>query len=237
MSAALAGQGASVVVASRNADHVAAAVKKIHEACAEERASGVTLDLGQENSIRDAVAQTLKRFGRLDVLVNATCLSAGKTFDELGADDFDRTNHTNITGSFLLARAAANAMKSGGSVINYASMYGLVSPVPKVYEPPMQPNPIEYGVAKAALCQMTRYLAAVYGPRGIRVNAVAPGPMPNPDVCRTEPEFVKRLAARTMLGRIGRREETAGAVVFLASDEASYVTGTVLVVDGGWTAW
>ena len=87
-----------------------------------------------------------------------------------------------LTGTFVLARAAARAMPAGGSIVLFASMYGLVAPDPRVYHPPMNPNPIEYGAGKAAIVQMTRYLAAAWGPRGIRVNAVAPGPFPNATV-------------------------------------------------------
>jgi NAD(P)-dependent dehydrogenase (short-subunit alcohol dehydrogenase family) len=137
----------------------------------------------------------------------------------------------------MLAREAATRMEGGGAIVLYSSMYGLVAPDPGVYEPPMNCNPIEYGAAKAGVAQMVRYLAATLGPRGIRVNGIAPGPFPFPETVRESGDFAQRLAARTMLKRIGRREETAGAVVFLVSDAAQYVTGAILPVDGGWTAW
>ena len=143
----------------------------------------------------------------------------------------------NLTGTFLLAREAARAMPLGGSIILFASMYGLVAPDPRVYRPPMKSNPIEYGVGKAGVIQMARYLAVSWGGRGIRVNAIAPGPFPNPDVQRQFPDFVQRLAGKVPLGRIGRQEEIAGTVVFLASDASSYLNGATINVDGGWTAW
>jgi NAD(P)-dependent dehydrogenase (short-subunit alcohol dehydrogenase family) len=157
--------------------------------------------------------------------------------EDLTAADFDRANRANVTGAFLLARAAAEAMREGGSIILYSSMYGLVAPDPAMYEAPMQPNPIEYNAGKGAVVQMTRYMAAHYGRRNIRVNAIAPGPFPRADIQAGHPAFIERLARRTMLGRIGRRHETAGAALFLASDASSFVTGHVLCVDGGWTAW
>jgi len=234
--AALAKQGATVVIASRNADRVAAAVKEIEKQTGGKRIHGLPLDVGDENSIRQVVKQTVDRCGRLDVLVNATYHAIGKPVGEITGAEFDLSNHVHITGSFLLAREAANVMKPGSSIIQYISMYGIVSPDPKMYIAPMRPNPVEYGVAKAGLAQMVRYFAATYGPRGIRVNAISPGAFDD-DADRSIPGFVERMAARTMLGRPGQRHETAGAVVFLASDEASYVTGSVLTVDGGWTAW
>jgi NAD(P)-dependent dehydrogenase (short-subunit alcohol dehydrogenase family) len=116
-------------------------------------------------------------------------------------------------------------------------MYGMVSPDPRVYHAPMTTNPIDYGASKAAVIQLTRYLAVHYGPAGLRFNCIAPGPFPNPAVQSTHPEFVGRIAEKTALRRIGTNAEIVAPVLFLLSDGASFVTGHNLVVDGGWTAW
>ena len=234
---ALVEHGARVMIADLDREKLDKAARQTRAASSHDKAAALPLDVGDEASVKDAVAETVARFGRLDVLVNAAFLSIGKTVEELTAEEFDRANRVNVTGAFLLAREAAGAMKAGGSIIIFSSMYGLVAPDPDIYRPPMNPNPIEYGACKAACLQMVRYLAMHYGPRGIRVNAVAPGPFPWDSTQKNNPGFPERLAAKTMLGRIGRREETAGAVVFLASDEASYVTAHTLRVDGGWTQW
>lgn len=196
-----------------------------------------SLDVVEESSIRAAVDRTVDAYGKIDVLINATFHSSGKHIDDLTAEEFDRANQVNLTGAFLLARAAAEKMPEGGSIVMFSSMYGQVSPDPRVYRAPMQPNPIEYGVGKAGIIQMTRYLAVAWAPRKIRVNAIAPGPFPNPSVQVDHPDFVRRLAERVPMGRIGEADEIAGAVLFLASDASSYVTGEVIGVNGGWTAW
>ena len=101
----------------------------------------------------------------------------------------------------------------------------------------MTKNPIEYGVGKAGIIQMTRYLAVHWGNRNVRCNCISPGPFPNPSVQQQYPEFIGRLAAKTPLGRIGVPDEVAGAVTFLVAPVSSYVTGQNLAVDGGWTIW
>jgi len=234
----LAEHGAKVMVADIKKDRLEKAVQELSAISSKDNVAGIHLDISDETSIKSAMTETLSRFGRLDVTVNATWFSVGKrVVEELTAEEFDRSNRINITGSFLLAREAAQAMANGGSIIMYTSMYGKVAPVPDLYRRPMNPNPIEYGVAKAGIAQMVRYLAAHYGRMNIRLNAVMPGAFPWPSQQREDPDFIKRLASRTMLGRIGRQNETAGAVVFLASDEATFITGHILSIDGGWTAW
>ena len=144
----------------------------------------------------------------------------------------------NLAGALILAREAARVMSSGGSIILFSSMYGQVSPDPHVYIPPMKPNPIEYGVAKAGIIQMAKYLAAAWGESGASASTPSRrGRSPFRRPSRRSRTSRARLAARTMLGRVGRQDEIAGAVVYLASDDASYVTGQTLSVNGGWTAW
>ncbi|MFH0796165.1 MAG: SDR family oxidoreductase [Candidatus Omnitrophota bacterium] len=235
-------QGAAVIVADIDLERTKAKVESISAAVPEARVKGLFLDISDEKSIKTLTAQIIKEFGGLHILVNTTCSAVGKSVEEINTEEFDSTLHTNLTGSFNLARESADVMTQGGSIIFFSSMYGRVSPDPRIYSLPMKPNPIEYGVAKAGLEQMVRYLAVYWAPRNIRVNAVCPGPFSNPDLKEyaENPEFkdfLKRLAEKVPLGRIGRKEETAGPVIFLASDEASYVTGQILVVDGGWTIW
>jgi len=231
---ALAAQGAAVMVADISDRRIAFAEEL---QAAGRRVAHCALDVADPDSSRAAVQATAAAFGRLDVLVNATFWSKGGRLEDLQPADFDRAAQVNLSGGFALARDAAEAMTAGGSIVWFASMYGLVAPDPSLYEPPMTPNPIEYGACKAGVLQMVRYLAAAWGPRGIRVNAIAPGPFPGPSQQSADPAFTERLGRRTMLGRIGKQHETAGPVVFLASDAASYVTGHTLTVDGGWTQW
>jgi NAD(P)-dependent dehydrogenase (short-subunit alcohol dehydrogenase family) len=172
-------------------------------------------------------------------LVVMTYASMAKRLEELSETDFDAVNHGNITSTFLLTRAVGEAMaaRGSGSIVLFSSMYGSVSPDPRVYEEPMNPNPIEYGIGKAGIQQMARYLAVHWGRRGVRVNSISPGPFPNPNIQRDHSAFVQRLAEKSPLGRVGQSREIAGAVSFLLGDAASYITGQNLAVDGGWTVW
>lgn len=230
-------QGARVVVADIDIDRARRVAATALEKFPDAEAYAVDLDAGNEESIKDVVKGCAARFGRLDILINATYLSIGKTVEELSAEEFDRSLHVNITGTFLLAREAAQAMENGGAIVLFSSMYGQISPDPAIYDPPLIPNPIEYGTGKAGIDQMTRYLAVHWAKRNIRVNAIAPGPFPHAFQQSAYPEWMKKLSAKNPMGRIGRQEEMAGAVVFLASNEASYITGHILNVDGGWTIW
>ena len=166
------------------------------------------------------VAETVQALGRLDALVNNAGLSTAKPFLELTVDDFDLTFDVDVRGSFLAAQAAARRMKEqGGSIVNITS----------VHEHIPRPGFAVYAAAKAALGMLSRNLALELAPDGIRVNSVAPGVIATP---RNE-EDAERLDPQVPLGRPGKPEEVAALVAWLCSEEASYVTGSSYVMDGG----
>lgn len=205
----------------------------------QDQVTPATLDAADLPALeRFVTAQTAAR-GVPQGLVVMTYASTAKRFDDLTPEEFDHANHGNLTATFALARAVGQRMaeRGSGSILLFSSMYGTVSPDPGAYAAPMTPNPIEYGVGKAGIQQMVRYLAVHWGPRGVRCNSVSPGPFPNPTLQREKPEFIERLAQKVPLGRVGQAPEIAGAVTFLLSDASSYITGQNLAVDGGWTVW
>ncbi|WP_395745696.1 SDR family oxidoreductase [Prosthecobacter sp.] len=203
------------------------------------RVASASLDAADTAAVEAFVEEKTSAHGMPQGLVVMTYASTAKRFEELTAEDFDMANHGNLTATFALARAVGRRMaeQGGGSVVLFSSMYGSVSPDPRVYEAPMNPNPVEYGVGKAGIQQMARYLAVHWGRQGVRCNSISPGPFPNPALQFQQPEFIERLAQKVPLGRVGQAAEIAGAVTFLLSDASSFITGQNLAVDGGWTAW
>ena len=200
----------------------------------------VAADLSDAATLPAVIDALIAKHGVPDGVAHLTYASSGgKTLEELSAADFQHTFDHALTPAFILSRTLAAHMKprGRGSIVLFSSMYGMVSPDPRVYHAPMTTNPIDYGASKAAVIQLTRYLAVHYGPAGLRFNCIAPGPFPNPAVQSTHPEFVGRIAEKTALRRIGTNAEIVAPVLFLLSDGASFVTGHNLVVDGGWTAW
>jgi NAD(P)-dependent dehydrogenase (short-subunit alcohol dehydrogenase family) len=170
---------------------------------------------------------------------NANTASTGGLLFSLDRAELEAATRS-LSDLMMMTEVVAEAMieqEESGSIVNIASMYSIVAPDPAAYgEHPTFHNPPAYGAVKAGMLQFTRYAATHLAQYGIRVNAVSPGPFPNPHV-QEQTGFIDELERRVPLGRIGQPAEVAGAVRFLLGDESSYVTGTNLVVDGGWTAW
>jgi len=205
-----------------------------------QRTVPIELDVNDPATLPAAVADLIAEHGAPDGLAHLTVASSvGHTLEDLPAEAFQATLDRSLVPTFVLCRELAKSMQatSGGSIVLFSSMYGLVPPDKHAYQEEMKPNPIDYGVSKAGMIQLARYLAMHYGPDGIRFNCIAPGPFPNPKAQAANPDFVKTLNQKTMLRRIGRNEEMLGPVLFLLSEQASYITGQTLSVDGGWTAW
>lgn len=236
MSRALAEAGAAVVVTSRDAaqaaDFAATLPGSGH--------LGVGFEQGETDTIPGFVADVVGRLGRVDVLINNAYGATAPDIDDATAQDFDRAYHVGVTAYFLLAReVVAHLRRRGapGSIVNIASMYGVVASYPSAYEGLPVNSPPNYHGLKGALVHLTRHLAAYWAPHNIRVNALSPGPFPKPDMRSRIPDFIPRLEQKVPMGRMGRPEELKGAVLLLASDAGSYITGQNLLVDGGWTAW
>lgn len=200
----------------------------------------VALDVNEATTLPAALDEAVAQYGLPDGVAHlAFASSSGHRLEDLPAAVFQNTFDLSLTSTFVLCRALAEKMKARGSgnIVLFSSMYGVVAPDPRIYVDPMIPNPIDYGASKAALLQMTRYLAVHYGPANLRFNAITPGPFPPAAVQEANPKFTADLRAKTALNRLGLNEEIVGPTLFLLSDSASFVTGHSLVVDGGWTSW
>jgi len=197
-------------------------------------------DLTDTAQLDDLVDRLTREHGRLDVLVHNAAFTgtSGLTgwavpFSDQSDEAFDAALHLNLAVPFRLTRRALPLLtaSTSASVVMIASIYGLVGPDLGLYAGTQMGNPAGYAAAKGGLVQLTRYLAAVLAP-AVRVNAVAPGGIARGQ----DPTFVERYVARTPMGRMATESDVAGAVTWLASDDAQYVTGLILSVDGGWTA-
>lgn len=232
MATGLAAQGATVVISSRKQDQLDDAAKKINKEVGAERAIGIACNIGYAEQIEALVAAARKKAGPIDVLIgNAGVNPYYGTMTEIPDDAYEKTMSANVQSNLWLARAVSPDMVSKGSgSIMFTSSIGAFKPSETLGT---------YNVSKLALIGLVRNLAAEYGPKGVRVNAICPG------LVRTEfaralwdnPKVEDRIRNDIPLRRLGEPEDLAGLAVFLASDASSYMTGQALTVDGGSIMW
>lgn len=222
--------GASLALVARKKPDLDAAVEQLKGAgCA---AVGFVADLGTPEAASDLAAQVIERFGRIDILVNNAGTVWGAPAEDHPLDGWNKVIGLNVTALFLVTQAVArNAfLKQGkGSVINVASIEGLLG------HHPDRPGTIAYNTAKGAVINMTRALAAEWGPRNIRVNALAPGYFPSKMTRATLEQQGDDILRQTPLGKLGGDTDLMGSALLLASDAGGHITGQILAIDGGAT--
>lgn len=243
----LAEAGAGVVVADINAETAEKTAHSLRDQGL--KAVGQAVNVTDPESVQAMVDTCVSAFGSLDTIVCSAAMDPkfdasqagkhGSDFETYPLALWEQALGVNLTGVFLCCQAAARQMvKQGkkGSIINICSTYGLVPPDQRIYEKPGQPKqykPAFYTTTKAGVLGLTKYIASYYAGTEIRANCLTPGGVYN----QHDETFTKNYAYRTIMGRMAHRDEMNGALLFLASDASSYMTGGNVVVDGGWTVW
>jgi NAD(P)-dependent dehydrogenase (short-subunit alcohol dehydrogenase family) len=200
----------------------------------------IQLDLTNKESILSMTSTILKKYSKIDVLINNAAYQGNSKirssgFENLELETWNQAIDVNLTGVFLCCQSIGKQMikQKSGNIINIASTYGLVGPDQKIYGKSGQNSAIFYAATKGAILNLTRYLSTYWEGTGIRVNTFSPGGVEN----NQDPDFIKKYSKKTPLGRMAKKDEYVGSMIFLASDASSYMTGSNLIVDGGWTAW
>ena len=234
---ALADQGAQIVIADIDEGRSIACAAEIAKSSGR-RCLGISLDVSDQVVVEGAIRLVEDTFGRIDILINNAAAQPPGMFarlEDYSVDVWNKVMAVNLTGQFLMARSVAPIMlrQKRGSIINISSIYGVVGPNQHIYEGSKFNTPPSYSASKAGVLGLTRYLATYWADRGIRVNSITPG-----GVFREHKDpFLANYCAHVPMGRMAEQNELCGAVIYLACNASSYVTGHNLIVDGGWTAW
>jgi NAD(P)-dependent dehydrogenase (short-subunit alcohol dehydrogenase family) len=230
---------AIVIVAGKSFDKF---IKSFSEQ-EQEKLRFMPIDITKSDSINAFFNTILTEFGRVDILINNAHSSRGNSQENMSDEDWTYTFEGVVGSVHKTIRAVIPIMKkqNSGKIINISSMYGIVSPdfnnLYKGDRCEKYTNPPHYGAAKAAMIQLTRYFAVLLGPYNIQVNAIAPGPFPNPLVQAANPTFIEKLKCRNPLNKIGQPEDIDGVIALLSSSASDFITGQTIQVDGGWTIW
>jgi len=227
----LAKAGARVVVSDISQEDCEKVVEEIKKEGGE--AMAIKCDVSKKSEVEAMIKETVEKWGRIDILVNNAGIAEFKPFLDLTEEDWDRTININLKGYFLCGQAAAKEMakKKSGVIVNIASI--AMGQVGVGY-----PTLAHYSATKGGIVAMTQAMAVELAPLNIRVNAIAPGAIETPmiDPLVKDPKIKEATVSQVPLKRIGQPQEVSNAVLFLASDESSYMTGSTVVVDGGWLA-
>ena len=243
MAHALAHYGARVAVVDRDGERAALVAAEVVAAAGADAARGYGCDITSRDQLEDLRNRVETDLGSAAVLINNAATKSPnffEPFETFPVEDWDFIMGVNLKGVMLGCQVFGGAMakQGGGSIINTLSIYGIVAPDQRIYEGSLYEGraintPAVYSSSKAAVWGLTKYLSSYWGHRGVRVNAVTPGGV----FSGQNDTFVQRYSARVPLGRMAECDEMSGAVIFLASNASSYVTGQNVVVDGGLTAW
>ena len=204
-----------------------------------DRIKYLEMDIADKKSVITAFDKVYEECGKLDILVNNAGVSTFEPFEKRPEESFDWVMDVNLKGTFFCMQTYANRLKEKkqkGSIINIGSIYGVISPDPRIYTDCDRKNSEVYGATKAGIIQMTKYFAAHLAKDGIRVNCISPGGIFNPEAPQGK-DFVENYSYRCPMGRMAEAGEMVGALLYLSSDSASYTTGQNIVVDGGMSCW
>lgn len=237
MSEALAEYGSTVIIASRNE-------KKNRELCKQltdkynNINDSIYIDISSEESVDICIDKVIDKYKKIDVLINNSYFGSTNEMHKMSYEEWENGINGSVNSVFMCTRKIINKMieQKSGSIINIASMYGIVAPDVSIYEGNNFYNPINYGVGKAGIIQFTKYMASVYGKYNIRCNSVSPGPFPSKTV-QKDKKFVKALEKKVPMNRIGCPDDLKGTILLLASEASKFINGTNIIIDGGWTIW